>query len=54
MPVTIKPDDANAADKQEAAFDKTQDTFRDRLVQLIAEQKKVQTNVEKLTASTPR
>jgi hypothetical protein len=42
--------DPNAADMQEAAFDKTQDTFRDRLLQLIAEQKKVQTNVEKLTA----
>ena len=48
--VTIKPDDPNAADRQEAALDKTQDTFHDRLVQLIAEQKKVQVNVEKLTA----
>jgi hypothetical protein len=41
--------DANAADVQEAVFDKTEDTFHDRLVQLIAEQKKVQTNVDKLT-----
>ena len=40
--------DANAADKQAAAFDKTQDTFRDRLLKLISEQKKVQTKVEKL------
>ncbi len=47
--VVYLKDDANAADKQEEAFDKTQDTFRDRLLQLIAEQKKVQTNVEKLT-----
>ena len=31
--------DPNAADKQEEAFDKAQDTFRDRLVQLIAQQK---------------
>ena len=48
--VVYLKDDANAADKQEEAFDKTQDTFRDRLLQLIAEQKKVQTNVTKLTA----
>ena len=47
--VTIRPDDPNAADRKEAALDKTQDTFHDRLVQLIAEQKKVQANVEKLT-----
>ncbi len=40
--------DANAADKQEAAFDKTQDTFRDRLLKLIAEQKTVQAKVEKI------
>ncbi len=40
--------DANAADKQEAAFDKTQDTFRDRLLKLISAQKTVQTMVEKL------
>jgi hypothetical protein len=40
--------DANAADKQEAAFDKTQDTFRDRLLKLISEQKKVQTKVVEL------
>jgi len=41
--------DPNAADKQEEAFDKAQDTFRDRLVQLIAQQKKVQEKVEKTT-----
>ena len=48
--VTIKPDDPNAADRQEAALDKTQDTFRDRLIQLIAAQKNVQGKVEKLNA----
>ena len=47
--VVYLKDDANAADKQEEAFDKTQDTFRDRLLKMIAEQKKVQTQVEKLT-----
>jgi hypothetical protein len=41
--------DPNAADKQEEAFDKAQDTFRDRLVQLIAQQRKVQEAVEKTT-----
>jgi hypothetical protein len=40
--------DANAADQQEAALDKTQDTFRDRLLQMIANQKKVQADVERL------
>ena len=40
--------DANAADRQLEAFDRSQDPFRERLVQLIAEQKKVQANVEKL------
>jgi hypothetical protein len=40
--------DANAADQQLTQFEKTQDTFRDRLVKLIAEQKKVQGTVEKL------
>jgi hypothetical protein len=40
--------DANAADQQLTQFEKTQDTFRDRLVKLIAEQKKVQDSVEKL------
>ena len=48
--VTIQPDDPNAADRKEAALDKTADAFHDRLVQLIAEQKKVQANVEKMTA----
>ena len=50
-PWSIIKDDANAADKQEEAFDKTQDTFRDRLLKMIAEQKKVQTQVEKLTGA---
>ena len=40
--------DANAADRQFKAFDKSQDPFQDRLVKLIAEQKKIQTTVEKL------
>lgn len=40
--------DANAADQQAANFEKTQDTFRDRLVKLIADQKTVQTSIEKL------
>lgn len=39
---------AHAADRQLTQFDKTQDTFRDRLVKLIAEQKKVQDTIEKL------
>ncbi|HTU21161.1 MAG TPA: hypothetical protein VMG10_24115 [Gemmataceae bacterium] len=40
--------DTNAADQQLTQFEKTQDTFRDRLVKLIAEQKKVQGTIEKL------
>jgi hypothetical protein len=40
--------DANAADQQLTQFEKTQDTFRDRLVKLLAEQKKVQEAVEKM------
>jgi hypothetical protein len=40
--------DPAAADQQLTQFEKTQDTFRDRLVQLIAEQKKVQGQIEKL------
>jgi hypothetical protein len=40
-------DDANAQDKKLEAFDKTQDTFRDRLVKLIGEQKQVQSGLEK-------
>jgi hypothetical protein len=39
--------EANAADQQLTQFDKTQDSFRDRLVQLMAEQRKVQTTLEK-------
>jgi hypothetical protein len=40
--------DANAADAQLEAFEKAQDPFRDRLVQLIAEQKKIKEDIEKL------
>jgi hypothetical protein len=40
--------DPNAADRQFEVFDKSQDPFQDRLVKLIAEQKKIQTTVEKL------
>jgi hypothetical protein len=40
--------DGNAADRRLADFERGQDDFRDRLVRLIAEQKKVQTDVEKL------
>jgi hypothetical protein len=40
--------DANAADTQLEAFEKSQDPFRDRLLQLIAEQKKIQEQMEKL------
>ena len=42
--------DANAADKQLDAFDRSQDSFRDRLIQLIAEQKKIQVDVERMEA----
>jgi hypothetical protein len=42
--------DPNAADKQAAALDKTQDTFREQLAKLIAEQAKVKSQVEKLNA----
>jgi hypothetical protein len=40
--------DNNAADQQVSQFEKTQDTFRERLVKLIAEQKKVQESLEKV------
>ena len=40
--------DANAADNQLAQFDKNQDTFQDRLVKLIAEQKKVKARIDQL------
>ena len=43
-------DDANAADKRLANFEKAQDTFQEKLVKLIADQAKVQETVEKLTA----
>jgi hypothetical protein len=39
----------NAADRQREEFEKTQDTFRERLIQLIAEQKKVKEQIDKLT-----
>src|SRR5262249_47816246 len=38
--------DANSADNQFANFDKTQDTFQDRLVKLIAEQKKIKASID--------
>jgi hypothetical protein len=40
--------DANAADQQLTQYEKTQDTFRERLIQLMAQQKNVQTQIEKL------
>ncbi len=45
--IRIAPD-ANAADQQLEAFEKTQDPFRDRLVQLIGEQKKIQEQIQHL------
>lgn len=47
--VRIAQDD-NAADKQLARFDQTQDTFQEKLVQLISEQAKVQQAMEKINA----
>lgn len=47
--ITIS-NDANAADKQLEAFEKSQDPFRDKLVQLIAEQAKVKHNIDKVAA----
>lgn len=43
-------DDANAADRKLATFEKSQDTFQEKLVKLIAEQAKVQESVQKMTA----
>ncbi len=40
--------DANAADQQLEAFEKAQDPFRDNLLKLIAEQKKVQEQIQHL------
>jgi hypothetical protein len=40
--------DANAADQQLDAFEKAQDPFRDNLLKLIAEQKKVQEQIQRL------
>jgi hypothetical protein len=49
--LTIKiQDDPNAADKKLATFEKSADTFQEKLVKLIADQAKVQEAVEKLTA----
>jgi len=42
--------DNNAADKQLEAFDKGQDTFRENLVKLIAEQSKVEATVKAMAA----
>ncbi len=43
-------DEPAAADKQLADFEKSQDPFRDKVVQLMAEQKKVQEKLDKMTA----
>jgi hypothetical protein len=43
-------EDANAADKLLDQFEKGQDTFRDRLVNLIAEQKKVKEKIDQVQA----
>jgi hypothetical protein len=45
--IRIAPD-ANAADQQLDAFEKAQDPFRDNLLKLIAEQKKVQEQIQHL------
>jgi hypothetical protein len=42
--------DANAADQQLAAFEKSQDPFRENLAKLLAEQAKVREAVEKMNA----
>jgi hypothetical protein len=42
--------DQNAADQQLAAFDKSQDPFRKKLVDLIGEQTKIRDTVEKVAA----
>ncbi len=46
--IRIVTNDTNAADKKLAQFEQQDDTFREKLVQLIAEQKKVQEKLEKL------
>jgi hypothetical protein len=49
--LTIKiQNDPNATDKRLATFEKSADTFQEKLVKLIADQAKVQETVEKLTA----
>jgi hypothetical protein len=40
--------DPNAADKKLDDFDRTQDTFQDKLVKLMADQKKVKASIDKL------
>jgi hypothetical protein len=45
--ITIS-DNANAADRQLEAFEKSQDPFRDKLVQLISEQHKVKEKIDKV------
>lgn len=42
-------DDNNAADRQFAQFEQKTDTFQEKLLKLIGEQKKVQEKVEKMT-----
>lgn len=43
-------EDANAADKLLEAYEKGQDTFRDKLLNLIAEQKKVKEKIDQVQA----
>jgi len=43
-------EDPNAADRQLEAFEKGQDTLRDKLAQLIAEQKKVKEKIDQVRA----
>src|SRR5207248_1444044 len=40
--------DANSEDRKLDTFDKTQDTFTDKLVKLMADQKKVKESIDKL------
>ncbi|MEX2117980.1 MAG: hypothetical protein WD847_00095 [Pirellulales bacterium] len=47
--IRIAADD-NAADRQLARFEQTQDTFQEKLVQLIAEQAKIRDEVRKMEA----
>src|SRR5207249_8782818 len=49
LPICVAVD-PNAADQQLTNFDKSQDPLRDRLIQLMGEQKKVQESVSKIEA----